>query len=129
MSTENKNDMSLKDRLDELIKIKMSGNYSTLARMAGIHPTTLQSIKNGTEPKVYTIMKIAKALGVTTDYLIEGIGQVNESKPINKRAEKIAEMLEGLDEAEQRKILSYIKEKKQLKELRTIIKEMQKKRA
>lgn len=130
MSTEKNNDLSLQKRLDELVKLKMAGNYATLARIAKLSNSTLASIKKGVEPRAKTIMKIAKALGVTSDYLIEGIGEANENSPkTNKRNEKIAEIMKELDENEQKIIMNYIKEKIELKKLREIVKEMQKKRS
>lgn len=53
---------------------------SDLQNAGDISSATLSRIQSGTcEPRPKTIGKIAKALGVTAEYLIEGSGQIHES--------------------------------------------------
>lgn len=62
----------LASRLATLVEARLGGNWAELARRAELVPSSLQQIKAGSDPRASTVVKLAKALGVTTDWLLTG---------------------------------------------------------
>lgn len=63
--------MRIGDRIKELCKCK-GMTHKRLAELAGITESSISLIVNGKrEPRARSIVAIADALGVTTDYLLK----------------------------------------------------------
>ena len=63
-----------KERLRRLIAEKFEGKHTRPARSAGVAASTVQSWmgKEGVNPNGFAAAKIARACGVSTDYLLTG---------------------------------------------------------
>jgi len=63
---------TIQDRIRTLVELHLDGNWAELARKAKLKPSTLQQIKDGSEPRAGTLFKISRALGASVDWLISG---------------------------------------------------------
>ena len=89
--------MDLVERLSKMVEIKFNGTWNKLAKASDVKPQTLQSIKQGTEPKAYTISRISKALGVSVDWLLTGEDDFSDKTVVNinlKLLEQIINVVE-----------------------------------
>lgn len=105
--------MNFLEKLDLLMKEK-SLNKSTLSKISGIPYTTIDGFykKGYQNTKLSTIWKLAEALEVSIDYLIDE--KVNDrhpkecsSVPCDKKERELLTLYRGLNQEGQEKLLSY----------------------
>lgn len=65
-------DLGLAERIREIIG---SESVRSFANRAGVNNSTLRSVLNGTSPTAETLLFIAKAAGVSVDWLLTGEGE------------------------------------------------------
>jgi transcriptional regulator with XRE-family HTH domain len=124
---------SISDRLDQVVKEKLGGNWAELARLSGLTPSTLQGVKDGKDPRANTLLRISAVVGVTVDWLLTGEGPMyrsqiaapagrsglsptyaEEAPPIDQTVINTARLLEDLTPTQRREIFDDIEEKKRL---------------
>jgi transcriptional regulator with XRE-family HTH domain len=114
---------SISDRLDQVVKEKLGGNWAELARLSGLTPSTLQGVKDGKDPRANTLLRISAVVGVTVDWLLTGEGPMYRSQiaapapetpPIDQTVINTARLLEDLTPTQRREIFDDIEEKKRL---------------
>jgi transcriptional regulator with XRE-family HTH domain len=62
----------LTERIESCVRANFRGSWPELGRLAGVPPSTIKNVKNGGDPRGKTLFKIARALGVSIDWLITG---------------------------------------------------------
>ena len=123
--------MSFLDRLEFVVKDKLDGNWAELSRKSGLGASTLHQIRNGADPKASSLKRICGALGISMDWLTTGEGQITKEilikEPITKYDVKIArmvELLDGLNEDQQREIFTIAEEKKRFNNLERMVEQL-----
>ena len=59
----------------EQTRIEKGLSRTALAKLSGINESSIRNWINGKDPNIFSIVKIADALGVTLDFLINGNGE------------------------------------------------------
>lgn len=62
----------LTKRIELCVRAKFDGSWSEFGRAAGVPPSTLKNIARGGDPRSKTLLAIARALGVSIDWLVAG---------------------------------------------------------
>lgn len=89
-------------------KLKM--NQEQLAAKAGITQATISAIElNKNEPSYKTVAKIAKALDVSTDYLILGTANKPHERVFSKQQQELLEIMQHMTEPEQIELLGAVR--------------------
>lgn len=88
------------DRIDR-VRQKRGWSMRELSRRAGLAPSHVGHIKNGTDPKLTTILRIASALGVTVQWLATGDG--HEETLSLKEREILRLAAEAIEHADSRR--------------------------
>lgn len=87
-----------------------------LSAKTNISESTLKSYlkKDSVEPKATNAVIIAKALGVTVEYLVTGNSEngAGSAKPVSREANFIAETFDRLSENDRKSVLALVKEMK-----------------
>lgn len=87
--------MGFAEKLTEC-RTRLGISQKKLAEMVGITPVRLNYWEKGKcEPNVYYIKALARALGVTGDYLLET--ELEEEMPLSEAAVKVAKDYDTLD--------------------------------
>ena len=91
----------------ERLRIIAKGNYKDLARRADILPSRMQRLKGGVEPVISVVIALAKAGGVSVEWLATGEepekpNAITKPEPKTSRedsisAERLEEALEAVD--------------------------------
>jgi len=66
---------NLSDRLKHVVYQKYKGKWVMLAHAAGMSPTSIQSVKNGSDMRQSTLLRICDAMNVNADWLLTGEGE------------------------------------------------------
>lgn len=114
-------------RIKKALKIK---NDYEFAERINMKPTTFNSRKKANSLPFDEIIALANTEKLDFNWLLTGEGEMLRGKPIatvDMKAAKMAELLEGLNEDQQREIFTVIEEKKRLNELEEIVFQLQKK--
>jgi len=61
---------SLTERLHFVVDQKLGGNWAELSRVAKLQPSTLQTVKSGSDPRGNTLIGICEALNLYADWLL-----------------------------------------------------------
>lgn len=97
------------DRIRQQRK-KLKMNQEQLAIKAGITQATISAIElNKNEASYKTVAKIAKALDVSTDYLILGTANKPTVKEFSKQQLELIELTEKMTDQEQSELLGAVK--------------------
>lgn len=89
---------------------KLNMNQGELAERAGITQATISAIElNKNEASYKTVAKIAKALNVSTDYLILGIANKPPEIEISKQQQELLDIMQHMTEPEQERLLGAVK--------------------
>ncbi len=80
------------DSLADRIRIcaHLVGSGDELARKAGLARRTLENYLNGREPQASRLLAIAKAAGVSLDWLVGGDGEMSPPQPAQSSSEMVA---------------------------------------
>lgn len=97
---------------EKLVYLRKQKNWSQheLSDQVGVQVTHISRLENGkSQPSVELLRKIAQAFGVTMDYLVDD--EADEATPVsikNKSLAKRLELLEQLEQEDQRTIINVI---------------------
>lgn len=107
--------MSFKENLRFMLDSK-GWLVKELASKTRISENTLKTYlkTNSVEPKATNAVIIAKALGVTVEYLVTGNSEngAGSAKPVSREANFVAENFDRLSENDRKSVLALIKEMK-----------------
>ena len=97
---------------EKLVYLRKQKNWSQhdLSDQVGVQVTHISRLENGkSQPSVELLRKIAQAFGVTMDYLVDD--EADEATPVsikNKSLAKRLELLEQLEQEDQKTIINVI---------------------
>ena len=99
-------DMGLKERVYKRMQ-KLGFNQKVLADKSGLTQATISRILSGTvrQLKSGALTKLASALQVTTDFLLERVGE-NDPKDMIKFDDRAQNMLRGYENLDEEKKLA-----------------------
>ncbi len=89
--------MTLSERLTGLVEKRFNGNWNEFARNCDLRPSTVQRIKEGNDPRIDTVLRIAKALNVSVDWLLGNNVEETEKDMKNQLLDNFETFLKDLD--------------------------------
>lgn len=72
--------MQFNENITQAVDVIYKGNWSQLAQIADINPSSIHAIKNGALPRADSLYKIVMALGVDANWLLTGEGHMYAHK-------------------------------------------------
>lgn len=86
MSKPNIYDKDFSERMMKIAKLKFSDNLSLFARAVGVvQPSLARWVRGEADPTRTNLIKIAEASGVSLDWLALGLGDMEDTKPLQKQ--------------------------------------------
>ncbi len=115
-------------------RLKIASNtksYNALADLLGLSSSGFANLKKRESIPYDKIIGLASSLNVSIDWMLTGEGEMQKTTPATAtpdlKTAKMAELLEGLNEQQQREIFAAVEKEKRLNDLIETVNQLQKK--